>query len=315
MKGETISGRYHYRYDRDPSVYKITNLINGKVYIGSTFYPEKRYAEHRLSAHSHNKSSVTVQALSDAFHTYGWENFKFEIIERVPEVSTNGRWADILASRENYWIRHYISEKIPVYNAGYAVPIRIMNDHERMQLSQLMTGRTQSIETKQKRGNRVIAINIYTDEAVTADSAKQLGDYFVLSGQNNGQAAGKDIMKNKLKRHQLLFGEWYLFYLDKDKMKEELDHRGETLMYTKTEVYYSILEYLYLHDESEYSEKYNIHDTSYRNQDRQIEIRDNHYVIHSRNRGLTAEYNPAETMKGKYGFTLNRKDITNTNKF
>lgn len=52
--------------------YKITNLLNGKVYIGKTNRPHERWIEHRNS----NKN----YPLSNAIKKYGAPNFSFEII-------------------------------------------------------------------------------------------------------------------------------------------------------------------------------------------------------------------------------------------
>lgn len=54
-------------------IYKITNLINGKIYVGQT----KRTLKARIYQHIHRSES----AISLAIQKYGWENFKAEIIE------------------------------------------------------------------------------------------------------------------------------------------------------------------------------------------------------------------------------------------
>ena len=61
-------------------VYKITNKINNKCYIGSTKHFNKRMREHINSAHYkwHQSYNFPLQC---AFRKYGIENFTFEIIE------------------------------------------------------------------------------------------------------------------------------------------------------------------------------------------------------------------------------------------
>ena len=56
-------------------IYKITNLVNGKVYIGASKNIEKRWGAHR-NGHSD---------LAKEFQTFGLENFKFEILLECPE--------------------------------------------------------------------------------------------------------------------------------------------------------------------------------------------------------------------------------------
>ena len=50
-------------------IYKITNLVNEKVYIGQAQDIEKRWREHKCSSKSNN------QILYRAIRKYGLENF------------------------------------------------------------------------------------------------------------------------------------------------------------------------------------------------------------------------------------------------
>ena len=56
------------------SIYKITNTVNGKVYIGFTENVERRWRQHK------NLSSTGKKPLYQAFRKYGIEKFDFEII-------------------------------------------------------------------------------------------------------------------------------------------------------------------------------------------------------------------------------------------
>lgn len=73
-------------------IYKITNLLDGKVYVGQT----ARTLEARIDQHKRRSAS----AISKAIKKYGWENFKAEVIE---ECKTR----DQLNEREIYWIKFY----------------------------------------------------------------------------------------------------------------------------------------------------------------------------------------------------------------
>ena len=57
-------------------VYKITNLVNGKVYIGASKDIERRWRDHKRG-HT---------AIADDLKTFGLENFKFEILLECPET-------------------------------------------------------------------------------------------------------------------------------------------------------------------------------------------------------------------------------------
>ena len=86
-------------------VYKITNLLNGKIYVGQT----TREFEKRISEHQHNTTSCIGQAI----HKYGWENFKAEIIEYCSSIQE-------LNEREKFWIEK-LNTKFPNgYNFGRA---------------------------------------------------------------------------------------------------------------------------------------------------------------------------------------------------
>ncbi len=64
-------------------IYKITCLVNGKIYIGSTFNLSSRRAVH-FSALK-NKKHVN-RHLQNAYNKYGGENFTFEYLEHVSKL-------------------------------------------------------------------------------------------------------------------------------------------------------------------------------------------------------------------------------------
>lgn len=53
-------------------IYKFTNLVNGKIYIGQSVDIERRLNEHKRR---------NEQRIDKAIKKYGFENFNFEIIE------------------------------------------------------------------------------------------------------------------------------------------------------------------------------------------------------------------------------------------
>ena len=84
-------------------IYKITNQINNKCYIGQSIQIEKRWYQHKWLA---KQNIYPEKALYLAFNKYGIENFTFEIIEICEKEKLN--------EREQYWINYYDS-----YNNGY----------------------------------------------------------------------------------------------------------------------------------------------------------------------------------------------------
>ena len=61
----------------EKAIYKITNLINGKIYIGQSIHPERRWMEHKQKA----KNGKERHAIHLAIEKYGEENFSFEILK------------------------------------------------------------------------------------------------------------------------------------------------------------------------------------------------------------------------------------------
>ena len=82
-------------------IYKITNNLNGKIYIGKTLKtPEKRWREH---VHDSKSSECANRPLYKAFQKYGIENFSLETIEQCSSEEVN--------EKEKYWIEYFGSFK------------------------------------------------------------------------------------------------------------------------------------------------------------------------------------------------------------
>lgn len=89
-----------------PYIYKITNCLNGKIYIGKTIGNiEKRWSEHCKDCF---RREYENRPLYSAMRKYGIQNF---IIEEVEECTD-----ELLNERERYWIEYYSSFKCG-YNA------------------------------------------------------------------------------------------------------------------------------------------------------------------------------------------------------
>ena len=81
-------------------IYKITNLINNKIYIGQSKNIEKRWAKHRTGPFNPNNNCYN-NALYRSIRKYGLDNFTFEVIEQCKEADLN--------KKEIYWINYYDS--------------------------------------------------------------------------------------------------------------------------------------------------------------------------------------------------------------
>jgi group I intron endonuclease len=89
-------------------IYQIKNLINEKIYIGSTNYLYGRFKQHYndlLDNHHANKY------LQNSWNKYNEDNFEFSILEEI----TN---EDLLIEREQFWM-----DKLKSYNISYGYNI------------------------------------------------------------------------------------------------------------------------------------------------------------------------------------------------
>ena len=75
-------------------IYKITNLINNKIYIGQSVNAKHRWEQH-VSASKHNPRTIVDRAIKK----YGEENFGVEVIEKTEQYD----------EQERYWITYYNS--------------------------------------------------------------------------------------------------------------------------------------------------------------------------------------------------------------
>lgn len=87
-------------------IYKVTNKLNGKIYIGKTLFSiEERWKQHCRDSRKELKER---RPLYSAIRKYGEENFSIEQIEECSDSVVN--------ERETYWIEWYGSFKCG-YNA------------------------------------------------------------------------------------------------------------------------------------------------------------------------------------------------------
>ena len=128
-------------------IYQIRNIINNKIYIGSTKNLNRRRKEHfgllRLNKHCNTK-------LQNSFNKYGKENFIFEVVEFC-EI-------EYLTECEQYWI-----DKLNVFKNGY-------NENPRANMPPILKGelngmynRYHTEESKKLMSLHKIGTQVYGD--------------------------------------------------------------------------------------------------------------------------------------------------------
>ena len=90
---------------KQKAIYKITNLINGKAYIGQSVDPFHRFVAHVSRSQKNEDNSP----LHYAIQKYGKDNFKLEILE----------WCKNYNQRERELIRQYNTISPNGYNVAY----------------------------------------------------------------------------------------------------------------------------------------------------------------------------------------------------
>lgn len=77
-------------------IYQITNMVNGKYYIGSAGSFERRQWQHKYDLKRNTHKNPRLQA---AWNKYGEEAFVFEILETVPEGESQLKVEDAWLSK------------------------------------------------------------------------------------------------------------------------------------------------------------------------------------------------------------------------
>ena len=131
-------------------VYKITNLINNKIYIGQSINPQNRWNRHKSDA----KLGKNKKHFANSIRKYGVQNFIFEVIAQA-------RFLEDIDKVEIDCIKQYKSSD-PKF--GYNISLggngkRIMSDQTKKKISKFRTGKKATEETKSRMSQSMIGKN------------------------------------------------------------------------------------------------------------------------------------------------------------
>ena len=124
-------------------IYKITNKINGKVYIGQTVQTLK------LRVKSHFNGSSKCLALVRAIRKYGRENFTVTQIDK-------GKNRKDLNEKEMFWIKKYESMGAKGYNLTQGGDNITHSPEAIKKMSEAAKGRVYSEEYKRKMSPMIL---------------------------------------------------------------------------------------------------------------------------------------------------------------
>ena len=124
-------------------IYKITNIQNNKIYIGSAVNIINRFKTHKRLLKNKKHFNTHLQS---SYNTYGAEKFKYEIIEITESVK--------MLDRELYWIKllesnnpEYGYNKRIIVNSNLGIKL---SEETKKKLSESHLGHKRSDETNKK---------------------------------------------------------------------------------------------------------------------------------------------------------------------
>ena len=154
-------------------IYKITNIKNNKVYIGSSANITNREYKHFWML---KKGVHDNQYLQKSFNKYGRDVFTFEIIENCSY--------DTLIEKENYYILYYESNNLTKgYNLATVNEFRrnTYNTEVKIKLSKYNLSKNGNINT-------FSLTNIETNETFIFDNLVDAANYLIENGFTKGSS-------------------------------------------------------------------------------------------------------------------------------
>lgn len=182
MNSETQNNKIHY-------LYRIINKINGKIYIGQTVQPDKRWYQHKSMATQEHP----VMAISCAIKKYGNEAFEFEIIASCKTWDDTNEIETLLVSQYNSLVPNGYNVSLGGFNAPKSeIWLKSMRDwhaslslEERNEISEKQRQATiKQIETQghpaqgnkwtdEQKANLSIALKALDKEAIYTEEVRR----------------------------------------------------------------------------------------------------------------------------------------------
>lgn len=190
----------------ESGIYRITNLVNNKTYVGSSVNLKNRKKIHFLDL---KKGKHHNEHLQKSYNKYGLEKFKWEILEIVDFIEDRNILKKNLLEKEQKWINDLIiseGENIG-YNiclrAGSCLGIKLSDEHKKKISDSKkgdknpMFGKPVSNETRLKLSE---ASKNCSDETRKKIGEKSKGNKHRLN-QNHSEETKKKISESNKGKH------------------------------------------------------------------------------------------------------------------
>lgn len=211
-------------------IYKITNLINKKCYIGQSWNIEKRFLGHKRREHNNH--------LKRSFLKYGIENFSFEVIKKLENTKLT---QILLNSFEIFYINQFDSTNpLKGYNKRLGGNSGgKFSEESRLKMSKSQTGKKQSKETIEKKRNNALGTKNPFYGKKHSEKTKKIisekGKNRIISEETRLKMSQSQIGKHKGKKHsketkeKLSKSHIGLHHTEETKQKIGNAFRGKTL--------------------------------------------------------------------------------------
>lgn len=177
-------------------IYKATNTVNGKVYIGQT----KRPLAIRIRDHRHNRHGHGI--LHSAIRKYGIDAFTFDVIDTAgskPELDL----------KEIKWIAHYDCKAPNGYNlsdGGKGNPGYRLSEEARAKIRARAIGRVWSKESKHP-GGRPCGVRMPCGWGCNAMlTAREIRNHFVTCPKRPKPFAAQEAFMASIPKHSAYVG-------------------------------------------------------------------------------------------------------------
>lgn len=153
-------------------IYKITNRINKKVYVGSSLDFESRKYKHLWMLENNRHDNEYLQK---SYNKYGSKNFTIKLLEECEE--------EFLIERENHFIELYNSNE-----QEYGYNLAKVNEFRRNKYNDQVKKKLSLYNLKKNNNfSEFILINIKTNKEYKFNNLVDASNYLISNGFANGK--------------------------------------------------------------------------------------------------------------------------------